>query len=474
MAKIKFGTDGWRAIMCDEFIFHNVKIVVQAIANYLKKSGKAEQGIFIGYDSRFFSDRFGRLSAEVLAANSIPVKISKTDIPTPVLAFSLSRVPSAGGIIFTASHNPPIYNGIKFIPEHAAPALPEVTEAIEKELSALGDAEIKTLPFEEAKRQHIVSTFDPFHPYIEQINSLIDVEQIKAARLKIVYDALHGEGRNYLPAILSPLCDLKTMHCTSDPYFGGLTPEPIARNLQELSEAVKDKAHLGLANDGDADRFGVVDFDGTYINANQVLSLLLYHLIKNRGMKGPVARTVATTHLLDEIARSYDLPTIETPVGFKFIGHKILEEGAILGGEESGGMSIKGHIPEKDGILALCLITELRAMEGKALKVLLEELSRKYGEFISKRLDIHCSEDEKIGLFTTLRENPPDFLGGLKVIEQKSIDGMKFILEDGSWVLFRPSGTENLVRIYIEAKSNEKLLPIEQSATSFFSASSKR
>lgn len=471
MGKIKFGTDGWRAIMCDEFIFHNIKIVVQGVANYLKSRNLAHLGVFIGYDSRFFSDRFALLAGEVLGKNGIPFRITKTDVPTPVLAFALTQAPCAGGFVFTASHNPPAYNGIKFIPNDGAPAMPEVTNAIEAEIAKLGDQEIETLPLEEAKKAGLYGELDVQQAYLKHLHTLVDTEKIKDGRLRIVYDSMYGQGRNYVPPMLSQFCDFTALHGKSDPYFGGLIPEPIAANLTELAEAVKDKAHLGLANDGDADRFGVVDCDGCYINANQVLSLLLYHLLKNRGMRGPVARSVATTHLLDEIAKSYELPVIETPVGFKYIGRAILEQGVILGGEESGGMSMKGHIPEKDGILAVSLITELRAVEGKSLKVLMEELSRKYGQFVSKRVDMHCTAADKERLVHLQQLSQPNYIGGFKVKEKNTIDGLKFLLEDGSWVLFRASGTENLVRIYLETHNPDQLSPLEQAAVSFFYSS---
>jgi len=471
MGKIKFGTDGWRAIMCDEFIFHNIKIVVQGVAEYLKSRNLASKGVLIGYDSRFFSDRFAQLAGEVLGKNQIPFKITKTDVPTPVLAFALTQEPCAGGIVFTASHNPPAYNGIKFIPNDGAPAMPEVTDVIEAKIAEIGDREVETLSLEEAKKAGLYGELDVTQAYLKHLHTLVDTEKIKDGRLRIVYDSMYGQGRNYVPAMLSQACDFTALHGKSDPYFGGLSPEPIAQNLQELSEAVRDKAHLGLANDGDADRFGVVDFDGSYISANQVLALLLYHLLKNRGLRGPVARSVATTHLLDEIAKSYDLPVIETPVGFKYIGRAILEQGVIMGGEESGGMSMIGHIPEKDGILAVSLITELRATEGKSLKVLLEELGKKYGQFVSKRVDMHCSPADKERLVYLQQLSQPNFLGGLRVMEKKTIDGLKFILEDGSWVLYRASGTENLVRIYLETHDADQLAPLEQAAVSFFYSS---
>lgn len=470
MGKIKFGTDGWRAVMCEDFTFGNVEIVVQGVCNYLTEAGKADKGLVIGYDTRFFSDRFAKRAANVCNANGIKVFLTAKDAPTPVVAFSILDRETAGALIFTASHNPPEYNGIKFIPEDAAPALPKVTNNIEahvKEVIETGD--IKKLTDEEMKEKDMTEVFDPTDPYMIQVKKILDLTAIQKAKLKVVYDPLYATGRNYVPLLLKYITEFKMIHGNADPYFGGIMPEPKAELLTDLiDEVTRTGAHLGLANDGDSDRFGIVDSDGTFINPNQVLVLVYMHLLKNRGLKGDIARTVATTHLLDRIADHYGFKAIETPVGFKYIGHELEKDGVILGGEESGGLSMEGHIPEKDGILALALITEIRAIERKPLVTLLQVIYDQFGAVYTKRIDIHCTEKHIKEFFERIKSNPPEEIAGMKVEHYSYIDGMKLYLEDGSWILFRPSGTEPLVRIYLEALSKDSLESLADDATVYF------
>jgi alpha-D-glucose phosphate-specific phosphoglucomutase len=475
MSAIKFGTDGWRAIMCEEFIFSNVEIVVQAVCDYLKAEGKAERGLVIGYDTRFFSDRFARRAAQVCCGNGIKVYLSHKDCPTPVTAYSILRLQTAGALMITASHNPPEYNGIKYIPDNAAPALPEVTGKIEAMLNEVEKTgRVISMPLQEAKDKKLLEIFDPTDAYMKALKKIIDLTAISRGKLKVVYDALYATGRNYVPLLLEFITDFSMIHGQPDPYFGGKMPEPKVDILQDLiNEVSRTGAHLGLANDGDADRFGVIDSDGSFINPNQVITLVYMHLLKNRGIRGSVARSVATTHLVDRIARDYGCTTVETPVGFKYIGNELLKDGVIIGGEESGGLSIEGHIPEKDGILALALITEIRSVEGKPLQVLLEEIYRKYGTYYSKRVDIHCEQDHISRFFTDIGHHLPQQIAGLKVVRHSDIDGFKFYLEDDSWILFRPSGTEPLVRIYMEARSKECLKELSSEATRIFEMDSR-
>lgn len=464
MCDIKFGTDGWRAIMCDDFIFNNVKKVAQAICNYLKAVNLAQKGIVIGYDTRFFSDRFAELAAGVCAANNTFVWLAEKDVPTPAVAFSIGRLKTAGAIMFTASHNPPEYNGLKFIPENMSPAMPEVTQKIEAEIKRIMPHEIQSMSFKAAKENNLVKTFDPKEGYVEKIKSLINADLIFKAKLEVVYDPLFGTGRDYVPAILGDICNTTTIHNYKDPYFGGLSPEPNQKNLTELIDRVKGSAHIGLATDGDADRFGVIDLDGTYISPNEVISIILMHFIKNKGLKGSVARTVATTHLIDKIASAHGIDVIETPVGFKYIGKALREDGAILGGEESGGLSITGHIPEKDGPLALSLMAEVRAYEGKSFVKILDEIMKKYGYCFTERIDLKVLPEKKKNLNKKLNQLFIKEFARRKVVKINELDGYKMILEDASWVLLRPSGTEPIVRIYIEAPSQERLAALKESA----------
>lgn len=466
MAKIKFGTDGWRAIMAREFTFDNVKVVTQAIARYILAHDMTARGVVIGYDNRFLSEHFAAAAAEVLTGNGIPVFITNRSAPTPVTAFEVKRRGAAGAVMLTASHNPPEYNGIKFIPEYAGPALPYITDELEKYVNELAKTgEYKDLDLEKGKEQGLVQYIDPFEDYIAHLKTVVDMDVIRQAGLKIVVDPMYGAGISYLDRMLADAgCQVEVIHGYRDTLFGGSMPEPSAKVLTDLRDRVlSGGAHLGLALDGDADRFGIIDRDGRYINANQVLYLLYWHLLKNRGIKGPVARTVATTHMLDKIAARYGLEVDETAVGFKYIGESMMKKGSILGGEESGGLSITGHIPEKDGILADVLMAELVAKEGKSLGEILAELDREFGGLLSERLDIRCSQETKERVLAELKELMPPEIAGLAVAKVNAVDGKKFVLSDGSYVLIRSSGTEPLFRIYVETDSEEKLRSIQQS-----------
>ena len=447
---IKFGTDGWRAVMAREFTFDNVAIVAQAIANYVKEQGHAERGVVIGYDARLLSDLFADLIADVLTANGIPALVTDRDTPTPVTVYTVRARGLAGAVMLTASHNPPQYNGIKFIPETCHPALPETTDAIEEQI-----AYCLKHP-ESVKRDGNASlkqTIDPRPDYFAHLHGLLDTRAL--AGLKVVFDPLYATGRDYVDGFLREVgAQVETVKGERNPAFGGSLPDPNPQNLRLLSERVRETgAHLGLATDGDADRFGVVDSDGEMITANQVIVLTLWYLLrKMKPESGHAVRTVATTHQIDALARSYGNITVhETPVGFKWVGSTMARTGALVGGEESGGLSIAGHIPEKDGILADLLMAEMVAKEGMTLKQALAQVAQQTGEYRTQRIDLHVSESVKGELMRRFREQPPNNLNGLHVVGTNLIDGVKLLLEGGAWVLVRPSGTEPLIRCYIEA-----------------------
>lgn len=465
---IRFGTDGWRAVIAREFTFENVGLVAQAIADYVNFTGKNSQGIAVGYDARFLSDHFASLVADTLIKNGINVYLVERDCPTPVTAFTIRVRNLAGAVMLTASHNPPEYNGIKFIPEYCHPALPDVTNKIEefiairqKELDA--DTAYKLPACAPGK----LETIDPKPAYFEQIRKMIDLDAIRTAGLKLAVDPMYAAGRGYLDVLLSEAeIEVYPIHMQKNPLFGGRLPDPNEVNLQELKEVVLEKGYnLGLGLDGDADRFGIVDSNGAYLTANQVISLVFYHLIKNRLGNGngtaTVARSIATTHLVDALAKKYGYRVIEVPVGFKYLGQAMRTQEAVLGGEESGGLSINGHIPEKDGVLADLLVAELVAKTGKTPSQLLQEIYQEVGLFISTRVDIHLDEPKKSNLMNSLRKNPPTEFAGRRVVEAKTIDGCKLKLNDSCWVLIRPSGTEPLVRCYMEAHSTEGLQDLE-------------
>ncbi|MGK7874679.1 MAG: phosphoglucomutase/phosphomannomutase family protein [Xenococcaceae cyanobacterium] len=451
--KIEFGTDGWRGIIADDFTFPNVYKVTRAIASYLETTYSKDRPVLVAYDTRFLADQFAHTSGEVLADLGWTVKIVERDCPTPVIAYNARFLNSAGALMFTASHNQASYCGIKYIPDYAGPATPEITDTIVANIEGSSDAPPS------GDRADKISKFDPKPEYVKFIYSLLDIERIRSAKLKVKYDALHSTSRGYLDEILN-YCDCKTetFHNTRDVLFGGGMPEPKGEQLVGLIKAVKqDNADLGLATDGDGDRFGIVDERGNVLTPNTVLLLLARHLIENKGKTGAIVRTVATTHMLDKFALKYGLELFETPVGFKYIGEKMRETEVLIGGEESGGLSIIGHIPEKDGILANMLVAEAIAWEGKPLSQLVEEaIAASEGPLYDHRLDLHLNEKHKAALLESCQTNPPAEVAGIKVKEVGRKDGIKLYLEEGSWVLLRPSGTEPLMRLYLETNSLEK------------------
>ncbi|MCZ2201368.1 phosphoglucomutase/phosphomannomutase family protein [Cylindrospermopsis raciborskii] len=452
--KIKFGTDGWRGIIADDFTFSNVRKVTRAIAAYLETAYDKSRPVLIAYDTRFLADDFARTSGAVLADLGWNVKITVRDCPTPVIAYNAKHLNSAGALMFTASHNPAPYCGIKYIPDYAGPATPEITDTI------VANIETASEELPGSNPSGTVSTFDPKPDYLDFIYKLLDVEKIRSANLKVKYDALYSTSRGYLDEVLQ-YCgtQLESFHTWRDVLFGGGMPEPKGDQLVELVAAVKnDKADLGLATDGDSDRFGIVDELGNVLTPNTVLLVLARHLIKNKGKSGAIVRTVATTHLLDNFAAKYGLPIYETAVGFKYIGEKMRETTVLIGGEESGGLSVIGHIPEKDGVLADMLVAEAVAYEGKPLSQLVQEaIAEADGPLYNNRLDLHLTEAHKNAVIQSYTQNPPSQVAGIRVKEVGRKDGIKLYLAEGSWILLRPSGTEPLVRVYIETNSPEKL-----------------
>ncbi|MFH1645967.1 MAG: phosphoglucomutase/phosphomannomutase family protein [Candidatus Omnitrophota bacterium] len=460
MTKIKFGTSGWRAVISDEFTFENVRIVTQAIAGHLKGKKKKEKGkslvVVVGYDTRFLSKEFAQESAKVLSDNGITVLLSERDVPTPVVAFQIIKNKAAGGINFTASHNPPQYNGIKFSPETGGPAPVEITKEIEENIAVIQKKDLRQ--YKGDKR--FIKTFNPRPAYLKRIESLVDFEVIKKRKLKLAIDCLYGTSREYLDALLSkhgikPI----VLHDYLNPSFDGKRPEPAPENITELIGVVKsNRLHLGLATDGDADRFGIVDSDGTYITPNEVITLLLYHLLTARKKRGNVvARTLATTHMIDLVAKKHGIEVLETPVGFKYFVDAILSGKCIIAGEESGGLSMSGHVPEKDGILACLLIAEMVAVNKKPIKDILAHIYKEYGRVYADRINISLSEDKKRTLMNAFKQKSMVNFAGRKIVKRDLRDGCKLYLEDGSWALFRPSGTEPIVRSYYEASSGKVL-----------------
>jgi phosphoglucomutase len=446
--RIKFGTSGWRAILSDEFTFENVRRVLNAIVLYLQKEHLAGRPVIVGSDTRFLSDTFRNLAAEHLSQQGIPVLCTDRDCPTPVLSFYIRRKELAGGINFTASHNPAEYQGIKFSPASGAPAPPDVTQAIE----TLIDAPVAPSP-----AAAVIEPVDPREEYFDELHKFLDVDMIRSAGLRVACDVLYGAGRGYLDELMMRAgADVFTLHNYVNPLFGGRRPEPAPENLEEMTAAVREHAlDLGLSTDGDADRFGIIDRDGTYYNPNQVLCLLSWHLLKNRKRTGRIVRTVATTGYLDRIAAHFDTEIVEVPVGFKFIGPLIIEGNVLLGGEESGGLSVGGHVPEKDGILACGLVAELVATEKKSLGETWKDIESVIGPVWTDRVDLTLTDVKKEHVLSTLAGTSKEEFLGRTVTRFNGTDGYKFAFGPSEWVLVRPSGTEPIVRCYVESDTAE-------------------
>ncbi len=463
MSHIKFGTSGWRGIFCEDITLDSIRVVVQAIADHLRAEGLAGRGLVIGCDARFMGADFSREAARVLAGAGIKSYFCQRDTPTPVIAHELLRREAAGAINFTASHNPYNYSGIKFSPASGGPALPETTNDIEDRANAmLGEIVFKDINLESAAKQGLFEEIDPRQDYFETLKSLVDFAAIAASGMTIAVNPLYGSGRGYLDRILEESgVKVVKMNDHLDPYFGGKPPEPAEDYIHDFIGLIKgdESVVLGLATDGDADRFGIIDNDGTYIEPNYILALLFDYMIRRKGLRGDAARSVATSHLVDAVANHHGVKVLETPVGFKFIGEYISEDKILIGGEESAGLSVKGHVPEKDGILACLLVAEMVAVEKKSLQELLSDLYSRVGEIYTKRINIHLSPQLEAALPDKFA-NPPEQIGEYKIVEVIQIDGNKYVLDDGSWLLFRKSGTEPVVRLYAETKSYAALVKL--------------
>ncbi|HUP64606.1 MAG TPA: phosphoglucomutase/phosphomannomutase family protein [Thermoanaerobaculia bacterium] len=453
---IRFGTSGWRGVIGEDFTFENVRVACQGIVNHLKKNpNPGAQGIVIGYDTRFLSEKFAAEAARIFAFNGIEAYLSNRDVPTPVVAFETIRRGALGAVNFTASHNPPEYNGLKFSTADGAPALPEVTREIEKEINALEERNERIDVYEKAE---LIREIDPKERYLASLREKIDTDVIRHSGMRIAVDCLYGTSREFLDYfLLETGIEVKTIHNYRDPYFGGFSPECNLKNLSTLRKMVAaEKFDLGVATDGDADRFGIIDENDRFVSPNLIIALLALYLKRERKIEGGLARSVATTHLIDAIGKKLDVPVYETPVGFKYIGELILEDRIAIGGEESAGLSIRDHLPEKDGILACLLVAEMVARTGKRLDVLIQDMYAEFGCFLTKRLDIKMTPQVQEQLAARL-ENPPTHIDGMEVTKVNRMDGVKLELADGRWMMFRFSGTERVARLYAEASTPKAL-----------------
>jgi phosphoglucomutase len=447
-ATIKFGTSGWRAIVAEDFTFANVRLAAAAIAEHVRKRN-ARPTLIVGHDTRFFGEEFSQAASEILREHGVHVLQCQGPTPTPAISHEIRRRKIDGAINFTASHNPAEYQGLKFSGPDGGPALPEVTRDIEaraEKLSERAPAKDNDKPFEK---------IDVRDSYLGRLSELVNLKAIAGARQFIVTDALHGCGGGYLDRVLSAHgVEVHALRTERDVLFEGSGPDVSAENLTPLRDAVlAKKAAVGLATDGDADRFGILDSDGAWMQPNHILGLLYDYLVESRGWKMPAARSVATSHLLDVVARHHGVKVFQTPVGFKYIGQLIQQDKIAMGGEESAGMTIRGHLPEKDGILACLLVTEMVATRGANLQKQLRALfNRVGGEFWPLRTNLHLPEEVKSRTVDRLESNFSMFLGR-RVKNLDRTDGVKFEFADGSWILLRLSGTEPVLRIYAEAAS---------------------
>jgi len=467
---IHFGTDGWRAVISDTFTFHNLRLVAQAIADAVKSDAwnvgaPAEKSIdtkkmVVGFDTRFLSDRYAAEVGRVLAGNGYTVYLTQGDAPTPAVSFTVRDMGAIAGIVITASHNAPRYNGVKLKASYGGSALREQCRRVEVYLN---DNEERgrgpnMMDYQQARSIGLLQRFNPLPRYYDHLRKLIDFDAIADNPQRIVVDSMFGSGRGIINGVLKGTgCEVHEIRGDMNPGFGGVHPEPIARYLGPLAGAIgTGMGDIGLATDGDGDRIGAMDERGNFIDPHKIMTLAMRYLIEERGWRGPAVRTVSTTRMIDRLAKDHDLPVYETPVGFNYIADYMLKEDILIGGEESGGISFRGHIPEGDGALMALLLIEMVSKLGVSLSELVADLVTKYGPVHYQRTDLRLSQPiSKEQMTQQLNENKPPEIGGLKVIEVQSVDGVKYILEDDSWLLIRPSGTEPVLRVYAEGRSPE-------------------
>lgn len=464
---IHFGTDGWRAVISDTFTFHNLRMVTQAIADAARSTdwnnGNTDSDtdantIVVGFDTRFLSDRYAIDVARVLAANGYKVYLSQSDSPTPAISYAVKSLSANGAIMVTASHNAPRYNGVKLKASYGGSATREQCRRVEVYLN---DNEERgrgpnLMDYEQARQAGLIQRFNPLPAYYDHLRTLIDFESIADQPPRVVVDSMHGSGRGVIRGILQGTgCEVQEIRGEMNPGFGGVHPEPISRYLGALASAISNgMGDLGLATDGDADRIGAMDERGNFVDPHKIMALTLKHLVEKRGWNGPVVRTVSTTRMIDRLAAKYGLDVHETPVGFNHIADYMLRENVLIGGEESGGISFQGHIPEGDGILMGLVLVEIVASSGAPLSELIDELLGDIGPAFYKRTDMRLHFPvAKDKMITLLTEHIPERIGTEGVCEVNTIDGVKYILADDSWLLIRPSGTEPVLRVYAEGRS---------------------
>lgn len=451
---IKFGTDGWRAIIGAQYTFANLARVTQATAQWIIKTYGTGATVVLGHDTRFLGREFAEHAASVLAANGIAVRFASTFTTTPSISWATKAYGCAAGIVITASHNPPAYNGFKIKAHVGGPASPAMIKAVEAELATVGEVSVD-LTFAEACRAGTVVEEDIAAAYVAMLREQIDVAAIQGAGLTIAHDAMYGAGQGVLQQVLGHE-HVRALHHDINPGFYGQAPEPIERNLAALAEVViQERCAAAIANDGDADRIGMYDEQGHYVSSHLLLALLVRYLHKTRGLTGDIVKTFSTTHMLDKMGAAYGLTVRTTPIGFKYIGPMIVEGDVLVGGEESGGMAVKGHIPERDGIYIGLLVLEMMVKRGAALSALVRELFDEFGPHYTYRQDLKTTPAKKETVLRQLAAGTLTEVNGQHVRAVDTLDGYKHLLDTG-WVMVRPSGTEPVLRIYSEGESQEQ------------------
>ena len=466
-SEIKFGTDGWRAIIAEDFTFANVARCAQGLSDYLKSRGAARQGLVVGYDTRFLSRSFAETVAKVCAGNGIKVYLSQKAAPTPVVSFNVLHHRAAGAAIITASHNPGSWNGFKFKPEYAGSATQEITDQLEAAIKAA--VQPRSVSLDRAREDGLLVEIDPDPPYLAAVSGLVDLPAIQASGLSVLVDAMYGAGGGYFPALLSGgTTTIDEIHGDPNPAFPGMEqPEPIAHNLATLIEDVKSGGRsVGLALDGDADRLGVVDEAGQFVTTLEVFSLLALYLLESKGQRGPLVKGVTSSMMLNELGRKFDVDVHEMRVGFKYIGPKMTQVDALMGGEESGGFAFRGHIPERDGILSGLFILEYMALTGKTPSQLVEHLFNQVGPHYYNRRDLPFDPQDRQKIEQRIQSSELRELAGMPVRSSDEIDGSRLVF-DGGWLASRFSGTEPLLRIYAEADRPEKVTALLDAAEEY-------
>ena len=461
--QIKFGTSGWRAVMAEEFTFANVQHALHGISRYVSSQKASGAKVIVGRDPRFLGETFCSMASDILSSYGITPLVVAEPAPTPTISYAVIQAKADGAINFTASHNPPEYNGIKFSTPDGAPSLPEVTKAIESEIAAFDQH-----PRIPGGNKAEVQSIDPRRMYLSRLREIVDLDVIRKSGVRVAFDPMWGAARGYSDTLLREAgVTVATVHDTRDVLFGGHAPEPDDHLLDDLRHSMREiGAGVGIATDGDADRFGIVDEDGTFLQPNYVIALLFDYLVETRGWKNGVGKSVATTNLIDALAEKHKIELHETPVGFKYIGELIKQDKILIGGEESAGLSIRKHVPEKDGVLAGLLCCEMVARRGASLGKQLNAIFAKVGSFYPLRENFHLTPEVKQKFTEKLRGDPSEFYGS-RVARVVRTDGLKLVFADGSWVCYRLSGTEPVVRVYSEARSREDLAKLSMAAKSW-------